>query len=67
LRRFKKIVHSKLRRMGWVRHVARVGEMKNVYKIVGKPEGKRSLGKPRSRWKDDIIIDLMETGLQFVD
>jgi hypothetical protein len=53
--------------MGWVRHVARVGEMKNVYKIVGKPEGKRSLGKPRSRWKDDIIIDLMETGLQFVD
>ena len=40
----------KLRRMRWVRHVARMGERKDVYRIlVGKPEGKRPLGRPRRR------------------
>jgi hypothetical protein len=39
------------RRMRWARHVARMGEKRNMYKLlVGKPEGKRPLGRPRSRW-----------------
>jgi hypothetical protein len=42
-------------------HVARVGEKRNVYKmLVGKPEGKRSLGRPRRRWVDNIKMDLRE-------
>jgi hypothetical protein len=43
-------------------------EERKVYKVlVGKPEGKRPLGRPRRRWKDGIIMDLMETGLGGVD
>jgi hypothetical protein len=39
-----------------------------VYKVlVGKPEGKRPLGRPRRRWEDGIRMDLMETGLRCVD
>jgi hypothetical protein len=42
-------------------HVARVGEMRNPYEtFVGKPEGKRSLGRPRRGWEDIIIMDLRE-------
>jgi hypothetical protein len=53
----------KPRRMRWVGHVARVGETRNAYRIlVGKPEGKRPLGRPRRRWVDNIKIDLRETG-----
>ena len=49
----------KSRRMGWVGHVARMGEGRGVYRVlVGKPEGKRPLGRPRHRWEDNIRMDL---------
>jgi hypothetical protein len=45
----------KSRRMRWAGHVARMGEKRNAYRIlVGKPEGKRPLGRPRRRWEDNI-------------
>jgi hypothetical protein len=45
----------KSRRMGWAGHVARMGEGRNLYRVlVGKPEGKRPLGRPRRRWVDGI-------------
>ena len=48
----------KSRRMRWAGHVARLGERKGVYRVlVGKPEGKRPLGRPRHRWKDNIKMD----------
>jgi hypothetical protein len=48
----------KLRRMRWVRHVARIGEKRNVYRLlVGKPGGKRPLGRPRRRWVDGWILE----------
>jgi hypothetical protein len=51
----------KSRRMRWEGHVARTGEDRKVYKVlVGKPEGKRPLGRPRRRWKDGIRMDLRE-------
>jgi len=44
-------------------HVARMGEIRNATKIlVGKPEGKRPLGKPRPRWEDNIRMDLQKIG-----
>jgi len=47
------------RRMRWAGHVARMGERSVVYRVlVGKPEGKRPLGRPRRRWEDNIKIDL---------
>jgi hypothetical protein len=50
----------KSRRMGWAGHVARLGEGRNVYRVlVGKPEGRR----PRCRWEDGIRMDLREIGL----
>jgi hypothetical protein len=50
------------------RHVARIGEERKVYKVlVGKPEGKRPLERPRSRWEDGMRMDLRETGLGGVD
>jgi hypothetical protein len=53
----------KSRRMRWVGHVARMGEGRVVYRVlVGKPEGKRSLGRPRHRWEDNIRMDLQEVG-----
>ena len=49
--------------MRWAGHVARMGERKGVYRVsVGKPEGKRSLGRPRRRWEDNIKMDLQEIG-----
>jgi hypothetical protein len=46
-------------RMVWARHVARMGEKRNVYMLlVGKPEGKRPLGRPRWRWVDNSKMDL---------
>jgi hypothetical protein len=52
------------RRMRWAGHVERMGEERNVYKVlVGKPEGKRLLGRPRRRWEDGIRMDLREIGL----
>jgi hypothetical protein len=53
----------KSRRMRWAGHVARMGKGRNVYRVlVGKPEGKRPLGRPRRRWEDGIKMDLRETG-----
>jgi hypothetical protein len=58
----------KPRRMRWAGHVARMGEKRNVYRLlVGKPEGKRSLGRPRSRWMDNIKMNLLDIGLSVVD
>jgi hypothetical protein len=53
----------KLRRMRGAGHVARIGEKRNGCRIlVGKPEGKRPLGRPKRRWVDSIKIDLREIG-----
>jgi hypothetical protein len=58
------IRHVKSRRMRWAGHVARMGEERIVYKVlVGKPERKRPLGRPRLRWEYGIIVDLREIGL----
>jgi len=49
----------KSRRMSWAGHVARMGEGRGVHRVlVGKPEGKRQLGRPRRRWEDNIKMDL---------
>ena len=51
----------KSRRMRWARYVACMGEGKGVHRVlVGKPEGKRPLGRPRHRWEDNIKMDLQE-------
>ena len=53
----------KSRRMRWAGHVARMGEDRGVQRVlVGKPEGKRSLGTTRRRWKENIKMDLQEVG-----
>jgi hypothetical protein len=53
----------KSRRMRWVGHVARMGKDKAVHRVlVGKPEEKRPLGRPRRRWEDNIKMDLQEVG-----
>jgi hypothetical protein len=58
----------KSRRMGWAGHVARMEVRRNAYRIlVGKPDGKRSLGRPRHRLVDNIKIDLRETGWDRMD
>jgi hypothetical protein len=49
----------KSRRMRWAGHVARMGERRGVYRaLVGKPEGRKPLGRPRCRWEDNIKMDL---------
>ena len=56
------------RRMRWAGHVARMGEVRGVCRVlVGKPEGKRPLGRPRHRWVDNIRRDLQEVGCGYVD
>jgi hypothetical protein len=58
----------KSRRMRWAGHVALMGEKRNAYRLlVGKPEGKRPLGRPRRMWVDNIRIDLGEVGWGDVD
>jgi len=58
----------KSRRMRWVGHVARMGEERGVYRdLVGKPKGKRPVGRPRHRWVDNIRTDLQEVGCGYVD
>jgi transcription termination factor 2 len=48
----------------WVGHVARMGQVRGFYRVlVGRPEGKSPLGRPRRRWKDNIKMDLKETGI----
>jgi hypothetical protein len=55
-------------RIRWAGHVARMGEKRNAYRLlVGKPEGKSSLGRPRRRWLDNIRMDLVEVGWGNVD
>jgi hypothetical protein len=57
------ISQIKSRRMRWAGHVARMGEERNVYKVLmRKLEGKRPLGRPRRRWEDGIRMDLREIG-----
>jgi hypothetical protein len=60
-----------VKRMRWAGHVARMGEKRNACRIlVGNPEGKRPLGRPRRRWVDNIKIDLREIewdGMVWID
>ena len=58
----------KSRRMRWAGLVARMGEERGAYRVlVGKPEGRRPLGRPRRRWVDNIRMDLQEVGYGSVD
>jgi len=58
----------KSRRIRWAGHVARMGEERGAYGVlVGKPEGKRPLGRPRRRWVDNIRMDLQEVGCGYMD
>jgi hypothetical protein len=58
----------KSRRMRWASHVSRMGEKRNSYRLlVGKPEGKRPLGRPTRRWVDNIRMDLPKVGWGDVD
>ena len=53
----------KSRKMRWAGHVARIGERRNVFRVLmGKPEGKKPLERPRRRWEDNIKIDLQDVG-----
>jgi hypothetical protein len=56
---FVRVIKSRMVR--WAGHVARMGEGRGVYRVlIGKPEGKRPLGRPRRRWEDNIKLDLRE-------
>ena len=58
----------KSRRMRWAGHVARMGEERGACRVlVGKPEEKRPLGRPRRRWVDNIRMDLQEVGCAYGD
>jgi hypothetical protein len=58
----------KSRKMRCVGNVARIGEKRNPYRLLmGKPEGRRPLGRPRKRWVDNIKMDLGEIGWSDVD
>ncbi|KAJ4425769.1 hypothetical protein ANN_27392 [Periplaneta americana] len=57
------IRNIKSRCLRWAGHVARMGESRNAYRVlVGRPEGKRPLGRPRRRWEDNIKMDLRDVG-----
>ena len=61
------VKHTTLR-MRWAGHVARMREERGAYRVlVGKPEGKRPLGRPRPRWVDNIRMDLQEVSCGYVD
>jgi len=54
--------------MIWAGHMVRMGAERGVYRVlVGKPEGKRPLGRPRRRWVHNIRMDLQEVGCGYVD
>jgi len=54
--------------MRWAGHVARMGEARVVYRVLlGKPEGKKPLGRPRCRWVNNIRMDLQEVGCWYTD
>ena len=58
----------KSRRMRWAGHVARMGKERRVYRVlVGKPEGRRPLGRPRRRWVVNIRMDLQVVGCGYMD
>jgi hypothetical protein len=58
----------KSRRIRWAGHIALIGEKRNADRIlVGKPEGKRPLGRPRCRWEDNIKMDFREIGWGSMD
>ena len=58
----------KSRRMRWAGHVVRMREGRGVHSVlVGKPEGKRPLVRPRRRWEDNIKMDFQEVGEGCVD
>ena len=58
----------KLRRMRWAGHVACMGEERGTYRVlVGKPEGRRPLRRPRRGWVDNIRMDLQEVGCGYMD
>jgi hypothetical protein len=58
----------KSRRMRWAGHVARMGERRSAYRLlVGKPEGRRPLGRPKRTWVDNIKMDLREMGCYGLD
>jgi hypothetical protein len=58
----------KSRTMRWAGHVARMGEKRNIYKLLaGKSEGKRPLGRPIRRWIDNIKMELLEIGMSVVE
>jgi hypothetical protein len=58
----------KARRTRWAGHVAHMGEVRGAYSIlVGRPEGRRPLGRPRRRWEDNIKLDLREIWFGGVD
>jgi hypothetical protein len=62
------IKQMKSRNVRWAGHVARIGEGRNAYGVlVGKPEGKRLLERPRRRWEDGIEMDLREIGWGVVE
>jgi hypothetical protein len=58
----------KARRMRWAGHVVCIGEVRGAYNIlVGRPEGRRPLGRPRCRWEDNMKMDIREIGFGDVD
>ena len=61
----------KSRRMRWAGHVARMGERRGAYRVlVGKPEGKRPLGRPRCRWEDNIkkaVQEVVSRGMKWIE
>jgi len=61
-----RVVKSRI--MRWAGHVARMGQGRGLHRVlVGKPEGKRPLGRPRRRWEDSIKMDLQEVGAGYGD
>jgi len=63
----KPILHT-IKFMRWAGHVARMVEEKGVYRVlVGKPEGRRTLGRPRRKWVDNIRMDLQEVRCGYMD
>jgi hypothetical protein len=58
----------KSRRMRWAGYIAGLVEKKNAYMIlVGEPEGKRPLGRPRRRWESNIKMDVIEDGMDWIN
>ena len=57
----------KSRRMRWAGHMARIGEERGVYSVLGKRDGRRPMGRPRCRWVDNIRTDLQEVGCGYMD